>query len=226
MFTVPQKLTSLFIDIANAIRLIGNFSSTIQPSQFCNLLNNYQKDRFNQVIDKTITEITLEDSFGCYSIPAYTFNSCSSLSQASFSECITIGPYAFVLCTHLSQISFPECTTIEPYAFYACTSLSQASFPKCTTIESYAFSGCTSLKQIILPECITIENSAFYNCSNFYSLYLPGSSVCTLKNIDAFNQTHLNGRSPKGSIFVPASLVSIYKNDNRWSFYSSYITSI
>ena len=69
--------------------------------------------------------------------------------------------------------------------------------------------------------CTTIEPSAFGACTSLTSIYLMNPSICALKNSNAFSQTGI--WSTKGSIFVPASLVSSYKTATNWAFFSNRI---
>ena len=229
MFSVPQKLTSLFTNIANAIRTMCNISISLQPKDFYNYLL-CADDKLEQTLNQTLTTILEPDTINCSTVRAFTFQFCTSLAQINFPQCTTIGSSAFYQCTSLTQINFPQCSTIGTSAFASCTSLSQVSFPQCTTIGTSAFAYCTSLSQVSFPQCSTINNYAFYYCQNLISLYLLYSSICVLNGVGTFTSTPISryytaiGRY--GSIFVPSSLVASYKNATNWTTYANRIFAI
>lgn len=186
----------------------------------------------------------------CTSIGSYAFNSCTSLTSVSFPACTSIGSYAFASCTSLTSVNFPVCKTISTYTFRSCASLVSANFPVCTSIGTYAFSNCTSLKTANFAACTVVTNAVFYNCSSlksavfsaskFYSSAFTNcsrlmsltntySSVATLSNTNAFQNTPMSESSYTGafgSIYVPASLVASYKAATNWATYAARITSI
>jgi hypothetical protein len=61
------------------------------------------------------------------------------------------------------------------------------------------------------------------------SLTLTNSSVAKLDDINAFGGTPMSTSSYTGSfgsIYVPASLVDVYKSATNWTKYAARITSI
>ena len=159
----------------------------------------------------------------CEYIGDAVFNNCESLSQVSLPMCSYIGDYAFFACSSLSQVSLPVCSYIGIGVFELCSSLSQISLPMCSYIGSYAFWSCKSLSQISLPKCSYIGIYAFEGCRSLSIITLGYSSVCSLGGIGAFNNTQIT--SSTGDIYVPASLVSVYKSANGWLQYSAIIQS-
>ena len=166
----------------------------------------------------------------CTTIGSNAFNCCYSLTNVSFPVCTTIGNYAFSRCSNLTNINFPVCTTIGSDAFYSCSSLTSINFPVCTTIGNYAFERCSSLTSINFPVCTTIGNYAFANCYLLSSLTLSTSTICTLRNSDAFTSTPYAGYSSYFSgtpyIYVPASLIDAYRSATNWVYFSSYFSTI
>lgn len=126
-----------------------------------------------------------------------------------------IGPYAFYNCSTLKQVWFSNCNTIGNSAFQNCFLLTQISFPNCTIIGDYAFYGCQTIPRVAFPKCETIGNYAFYNCPSLTQIYLLGSKVVKL-GINSFGDNI-------ASIYVPQSLVTIYKTANNWSNYTNKI---
>ena len=171
----------------------------------------------------------------CSYIGNNAFQSCSSLSQVSLPMCSYIGDNAFQSCSSLSQISLPMCSYIGGNAFRCCTSLRQVSLPVCNYIADGIYAGgglhtsgtfyqCTLLTQVDLPMCSYIGSDAFRVCSSLSIITIGYSSICSLKNINAFNATQIT--SSTGSIYVPASLVDAYKSAANWSYFSTQIFPI
>ena len=158
-------------------------------------------------------------------IGASAFCYCNNLTTVSFPVATNIGAGAFCYCNCLTTVSFPAVTDIKPYAFYECSSLTTANFPTATTIGVSAFYHCDNLATISLPVATNIESSAFRYCYNLKSLYLTGSRICTLSNSYTFSSTPIGGYSKSagtyGSIYVPASLLTSYKNATNWTYFSS-----
>ena len=200
----------------------------IQDSAFNNArsiqtLNTNAKEirayAFNRCV--SLTQVSLPD---CISIGKMAFTDCISLTQISLPVCPYIGDRAFIDCRSLTQIGLPVCSFIDDGAFTSCYSLSQVSLPVCSFIGNYVFQYCSSLTQIGLPVCSYIGYSAFANCSLLNTITLGWSSVCDILESLVFNKTGIT--SSTGSIFVPSSLVSVYKSTTHWSYFSDIIYPI
>ena len=169
------------------------------------------------------------------SIGYSAFQSCISLTQVSLPMCSYIGNNAFHYCSSLSQVSLPMCSYIGGNAFRNCSSLSQVSLPVCNHIADGIYAGgglntsgtfynCSLLTQVDLPMCSYIGADGFRNCRSLSIITIGYSSICSLKNINAFTNTQIT--SSTGSIYVPASLVDSYKSANNWSYFSNQIFPI
>lgn len=169
---------------------------------------------------------------GCHSLATVSFPECTYiglnafsgdfvLSNVSFPKCTTIRDEAFLYCRSLATVSFPECVSIYSSAFAGCVALTNVTFPKCTTIHNNAFSGCYSLTTVSFPECTSIGRSAFYSCWNLSEVYLNKSIMTTLTSSASIVFYH-NGSDYSNILFyVPASLISDYQSDSKWSAVSS-----
>lgn len=158
-------------------------------------------------------------------IGSYAFYGLTSLTSVNFPNCLTIGANAFDGCRTLTSANFPDCNRINENAFSNCSSLKTVNLPRCSYIGRNAFFSCSNLTTISLPKCSFIANMAFQKCNNLKSIYLMNSSyICTLDHTLAFSYTGIG--STKGSIFVPASLVSAYKESTNWTYYSDRIFGI
>jgi hypothetical protein len=159
----------------------------------------------------------------CTNIGINAFCYCYSLTTASFPICTNISGYAFSYCSGLTTASFTICTNIGSYAFYCCSKLTTISFPKCTNIGSYAFYNCKSLTTASFPKCTNIGSNAFSGCSTLSNFILAGSSIPTLDNSNAFNNTLM---STTGYFYVPSSLIANYKAATNWTYFSSRFSAI
>lgn len=175
-------------------------------------------------------------SIATASFPAATtvgynaFQYCRNLTTASFPAVTSIGGSAFMGCSSLTTVSFPKAVLIGTAAFMNCSSLTAVSFPKAGSISKDAFARCAELTTASFPQATIIHNQAFSLCYNLKSLYLTNSSVCTLSASAAFFSTPIGGYSASagtyGSIYVPASLLTSYKNATNWTYFSSRFVGI
>lgn len=200
MFSVSKKLTSIFTDIANAIRIKTGISGPIKADNFPDILEGYYGDKMQQVLNKTLRTILSEETYNCSRITYNAFRDQSLLTSVNFPICTLIDDQAFYSCSALNSISFPTCVSIGSYAFAYCSFLQSINFPSCTTIGDYAFQGCYSLKTVDLPIfsnailstfftacnalteinapiCRTVSNSAFQNRSFLTSINFPACRI-------------------------------------------------
>ena len=159
----------------------------------------------------------------CEYVGDQAFFDCSSLSQVNLSVCSYIGSSVFESCYSLSQVSLPMCEYIGERAFYKCSSLSQINLPMCKSIGNYVFYDCDSLSQVSLSVCSYIGKGVFWYCYSLSTIILGYSSVCSLYDHYVLSSTGIT--QSRGSIYVPASLVSAYKSANGWWHFSAIIQS-
>ena len=71
----------------------------------------------------------------------------------------------------------------------------------------------------------TAERLAFslinFDFCSLLSITIGYSGICSLNNISAFEYTQIT--SSTGDIYVPASLVNVYKSAKNWSYFSTQI---
>lgn len=190
----------------------------------------------------TVTEI--------YSNAFFNF---SNLQSVEFPNCLTVGNQAFASCINLTQASFPNATVFNQQAFQSCAklenvyapnlefasrsstfaqckALSQVSFPKLKYIGTCMFWYDSAISTLSFPSTSYIAGSAFEGCKGLMSLYLMSTSMVTLYNWSTtFSETPMRNSTYTGafgSIYVPASLVSTYVADTKWSRYESLIVGV
>lgn len=190
---------------------------------------------------------------GITEIPIGVFMDCSSLVSVNAPEVVSIGGSVFERCGSLQHVSLPKLETINGgYNFRDCTSLTSISLPKLTSISEHAygtFLNCASLKSVNLPLIDKLPQSTFAahfgngpiismldlpRCTKIGAgsmamptlevLILRSQTVCTLDNINAFNNTLINAGT--GYIYVPSALLANYQTATNWSTYAEQFRGI
>lgn len=146
-------------------------------------------------------------------ISSCAFEFCFNLSFANIPNATILMNEAFAWCSALTDINIPNAITIGISAFESCILLQSINMPNVEVIGSSAFANCSSLLSLTLPKAKQIWDYAFSNAINFTTLILPSDSVCFIHS-SAFINAPTN-------IFVPESLLSIYKTDSVTSYLSS-----
>ena len=147
-----SNLTSLFTDIASAIRTKTGTTGKIVADAFPEAIRGISSGSEDELLEKVLKRSFTEVTHGAESI----------------------GPCAFAGCLSLTSVNFPVCTSIGNHAFWSCSNLTSISFPNCTFIGSYAFSGCSSLTSVVIPDSVTsIGCGAFEECSSLTEITLP-----------------------------------------------------
>lgn len=124
----------------------------------------------------------------------------------------------------IRSVYFPECSYMSPFHMGYLVNLEYASFPALEFVPPAGFGSCWALPSIDLPACSSIFSYAFRDCSSLTAITLRRPSVCYLEDSNAFIRTPI--ASGSGSIYVPSSLVSAYKTQPYWSYFSTQIFPI
>lgn len=190
---------------------------------------------------------------GCYSLSTIDLPNCSCLGSYAFfitgsirrkrlniscPKCESYGDHCFCgrRLDYPYKMDFTSCKYIGDYAFNGAIGMFMNpypvyDFPNCSYIGSYAFDDC-GIVNVKLSKIDFIAYMAFkYNYSLWdvhptrrVSIYT--SSVCLIEDKTVF-YTLKNGEwQPGWEIYVPSSLVSAYKADSVWSYYSEHIHPI
>lgn len=118
----------------------------------------YEKDNilFKSVVDRSITEVKVEDLQGITYIGTEAFNSCARLTSIELPDSITtIGVYTFANCSSLKTITIPE---------------------NVVSIGNNAFTSCGQLVSIYLlnkDTTVSLGVSLFNNCRKLQNIYVP-----------------------------------------------------
>lgn len=179
------------------------------------------EDKFNQYLNKTITEVTEEDLAGVTSIDDNVFYEHSNLRSVAIPNGVTkIGYSTFQGCSGLINIIVPDSIVdIDCHAFDGCRSLTNIRIPEgITIIADWAFNNCSSLTEIVIPSSVTsLAWGAFNECSGLTNITLLPTTPPTLAT-SVFNGI------PSNAVFtVPRGSLSAYQTADNWSQYADKI---
>ena len=182
------------------------------------------------------TKIDIKE--GTKGIAGEAFMYCSSLSSVNIPNSVTnIGMNAFYGCSSLTSVNIPSSVaSIREGTFHGCSSLTSISIPNSvTSIGAEAFSGCSSLTFVDLPNSVTsIETRTFDGCTSLTSFSIPYSvtniGIQTFERCSSLSSLICNALIPptvgswvfhntqyqSGTLYVPASAISAYKNADGW----------
>lgn len=183
-------------------------------------------NKFQQLVSKTITEVTAEDMEGATITFVFSsmFNDCVSLKKCYLPDTITnIGSYAFNNCSSLVSVNIPSTVTgIGNDAFNNCKALASITIPSLvTTIGSAICKSCSSLKTVVILGKVTrIDAQAFMYCNNLEKVTIYAETPPTI-TANAFYNLNAVCR-----IEVPAASVDAYKSATNWSKYADQIFAI
>lgn len=162
------------------------------------------ENKLNQVLTKTVTEITVEDTQGGATIPQNFCSSCMQLTKVEMSPSITyISGGAFNYCNKLENVTFsPNITKIDSSAFHQCWKLSSPIvLPNVTTIGNNAFNRCDYVPYVVLPKIKTIGSDAFLYTGDGNGYIRIGNAITTISGSSAlkgFKDIYID--KPEGSI--------------------------
>ena len=160
-------------------------------------------------------------------IPNYTFQNCSQITGANFSNVISIGASAFMSCYALSIASFTSVSFISDYAFASCRNLITASFPNLISINGNAFKSCSSLTTVNFPNATKLGTRTFDTCSNLTEVNIPKLSAvstyafCSCYKLKRVDFPALTSRV-EGNAFQACSALSVANLGTVPQIYGSY----
>lgn len=154
-------------------------------------------------------------------IDSYVFWGCHALSSIQIPSSVQrIYERAFESCRRLESVTLQEgIISINEYAFFNCNSLKSIVIPNSVErLGRNVFSGCRTLNSVTIGNGITFIGSyAFYECGSLRSLYCKAQTPPTLE------ESILYDTPSNLKVYVPMSLVDVYKNAEEWSDYATQI---
>ena len=171
-------------------------------------------NKLSQIMNKTITELTIGDLEGSIQIPSYMFMNCIDLVSVEFPNTLqTIGQNAFYGCENIeSNIQIPETvTSIGSAAFQDCSKLSGDLIlsDSITSLGSSAFNNCRNISSIYIGKNISIiQAGTFQNCRGCTSLTFSPDTQLTTIDSSAFR---FLGKDTESTIdlILPSTLTTI-----------------
>lgn len=216
--SIPDSIISVKADSFNGCsNLIYNISDNVK--YLGNSNNSYTL--LCGVVDKTLTEYSIED--GCKFISGKAFQSCSSWAGDITipDSVVDLGSYAFAGCSSLTKLTIGNNVKTQSYsegglhyAFQNCTSLKEAVIGDGVNYLNYTFYGCKSLSDVTIGSGIkSIANYTFYNCSALKTITIKATTPPTLSG--------MSGMSTLTTIYIPAGTLNAYQTATNWSSFAS-----
>lgn len=166
----------------------------------------------------------------CETLGACAFRECDALEKVYFKGdgLREIGEQAFAKCEKLFTITIPKTvTSIGKRAFYGTDELiTIGGGLGVTTIGQEAFLDSRQLIEVNMPKVSFVGRMAFANCISLKRLILGYASVVATDVTDASfgaNNNNILKNSSSAKIYVPATLVNVYKSTSPWSSYADRI---
>ena len=130
----------------------------------------------------------------------------------------------FIGWSNLETVSLPHLVFAHRELFSGCSKLTKVYLPNCSFMSYTVFKQCDNLQKCLLPAVLEMCYTGFVSCPKLESVYLFKRNVVNAFPSMPFSSTPMNDSSylsgRYGSIYVPASLVSAYQNDENWSQFS------
>lgn len=152
--------------------------------------------------------------------------------------------YLFAKCTELTSFSAPKMTRTSDFLLYGCTSLVELDVKELTDSGAQFARFCSSLRTVVLPKMQVLYNACFSGCTsletvdilgdnyihagvfgddaNFTTLIIRKNGVCTLQNINNFNNTPFASGKSGGTLYVPSAQIASYQSASNWSTILGY----
>lgn len=154
---------------------------------------------------------------------SYVFMGCSSLIEANFPELTALNGYnTFSNCSNLETVNIPKIANLSTSCFSNCKKLVNVNAGNLRQVSASAFYNCEALESIDFDNVSYLRTQCFINCSKLNTIILRKNQVCTLENIDCFNNTPFASGGTGGILYVPQNLINNYKQVNNWNTILGY----
>ena len=219
--------------IANAIRAKRGITDTIIAEDFASEILSIStgggsNQKFAQLINGTLTELTAEDLAGITGIRDYLFKGTDLESIVIPDSATYIGEEAFYDCSSLTSVVIGNgVTSIGGSAFENCGYLESVVMGNSVqTIDSYAFYYCDSLTSVVMGNSVAdIGDEAFYGCSSLKRVDFSRHTFVPSIELNYADEWPFDGCHEDLEIVVPANLLLEWQSATNWSNYASYIVA-
>ncbi len=215
----PKTLldTAKMTAIADAVRAKTGTTELMTAAQIAEAIENIPQGGggdLDALIDGSITEITSSVT----ALRESAFSACTQLEVINLPNVITIGAAAFYKCSNLKSARFLKATKVGNTAFAQCANIESIFCPQMTSlVYGQTFNYCPKLRVLDAGNCSSIAGTAFNEDRVLDTLIIRKNSVTYLINMDAFNNTPFASNGAGGTLYVPASLIEVYKTAANWS---------
>ena len=200
-----MSLTTLFTDIANAIRNKKGTTSPIKASDFATEIASIESgggetpegssdNKLTLLLADQLEEVTAEDIGNITSTPEYSFYKKTKLKKVTLPSTIErIQTSSFDGCTSLDEInlsSLPNLLSLNGFAFRNTGIRELIVPPTVNAILEYCFYACNQLETLNITSLNSFGQYSFANCSNLKNVYF-GSGQTAIPNYCFENCTSL-----------------------------------
>lgn len=213
--------------VANAIRTKGGTSAQLAfPAGFVSAVEAIPTGGGGATVDDVATGAFPSGDITLSVLPTrlYAFIGYSSIHKVTATYNSPDGEAA----TNLFQLSSitefiaHNALKISTSWFFKCANLTKVTAPKSTWYDYQAFAECVNLEVADLGTGMINRGRVFTGCKKLNTLILRSTSLCTLGNVNNFDQSPFHpaggtGITGTGTLYVPASLVDTYKTATNWS---------
>lgn len=203
---------------------------------------------------KTLSKVTIAvdvPSSGGGSTDYFKQRLAGNMTQYTDNTSQSIGDYAFYGQTQLTEVSMSAAKYVGVSAFYNCNKLATLDMPAIVFLSASAFRACTSLTEFVTGEefdsridvstfegCSSLVKADFYYisklgisryglaCANLETLIIRNTDMVPPLNVYGFGEATTKLNAGTGYIYVPSTMVNIYKAATNWSKYADQIRAI
>lgn len=181
--------------------------------------------RFKELAECTLTEI--DDDSITEITRQYAFAYSDSLVTVRLPNVTSSAQCAFRYCSSLESVDMPNLKgTLQTYFFQNCYKLKNVNIPLITTTSSSVFQGCEELETVRFGNITSVGANSFNGCVKLTALIVErvGTKAPNMSATGVLTGTPIEGGT--GYIYVPASMVDLYKSATNWSTYAAQIRAI
>ena len=130
---------------------------------------------------------------------------------------VSVIDYAFRGRKGITKVTLLNIQRLGRECFEECSNITSFWAPDLTSLNGLGNLSGANLTIVDFPKLTYIQATSFMNNKNLQTIILRASSVCSLANINALQDTPFRGyNSLTGTLYVPSALVESYKTTGNW----------